>query len=80
MSAPEYVDLHLSEDDFDNQQIDDDAGDEELFDCGFIRWEGCSKAGSEECDFECPFSDHLFAQMARIQSRRENQRAKARQD
>ncbi len=25
--------------------------------CGFIPDRGCSKAGSEDCDFECPFRD-----------------------
>ncbi len=45
--------------------VDDDGGDlcdedEEIFDCGVYRDErgrilGCSMAGSEECDFECPY-------------------------
>lgn len=27
-----------------------------LSECGLIAGQGCLKAGSEECDFECPFS------------------------
>lgn len=30
---------------------------EEMFDCGMDRHGNCGKAGSEECDFECPYRD-----------------------
>jgi hypothetical protein len=40
---------------------DDDADDEEdpyeSFDCHMDRQGFCGKAGSEECDFECPYRD-----------------------
>lgn len=37
---------------------DEDEDNEPEFDCGFIPEEGmCMKAGSEECDFECPYSE-----------------------
>lgn len=49
--------------DFDDEQEydgDDEAGD----DCGFMRGMnheplGCGKAGSEECDWECPYRDEV---------------------
>ena len=39
--------------------IDEDENEYEywLDECGFIPGRGCSKAGSEECDWECPFHD-----------------------
>lgn len=33
--------------------------DEDLFDCGRDRRGYCAKAGSEECDFECPYRGRL---------------------
>lgn len=34
---------------------DDDGAEDNLIDCGFIPGEGlCTKAGTEECDWECP--------------------------
>lgn len=44
---------------------DAEARDQAGMDCGMItgrlgRPEGCTKAGSEECDFECPFRDELY--------------------
>lgn len=38
----------------DDEYLEDE--DEEFFDCGLMPDGGCSKAGSEECDWECPFS------------------------
>lgn len=29
--------------------------DEEWFDCGWVRGVGCTLAGTESCDFDCPF-------------------------
>lgn len=40
------------EDDF----LEDDL-DEEDFDCGWEPGEGCLMAGTEDCDFECPYRD-----------------------
>jgi len=38
--------------------IDDEPeSDDEEFDCGMDRHGNCGKAGSEECDFECPYRD-----------------------
>lgn len=31
-----------------------DEDNEDWFDCGWVRGVGCTKAGSEECDWECP--------------------------
>lgn len=28
--------------------------------CGFVPGYGCTKAGSEECDWECPFRDQEY--------------------
>jgi hypothetical protein len=38
---------------------DDDFDEEEEFDCGMDRSGYCGKAGSEECDWECPYSNEL---------------------
>lgn len=40
------------EDDFPEDDLEED---EEYFDCGYIPGEGCTMAGSEDCDFECPY-------------------------
>lgn len=46
----------MDEDAFDYDDSDDDADEEDWLDCG-LRIDGqCSKAGSEECDWECPYS------------------------
>lgn len=38
---------------------DDGAEDyESEFDCHMDRHGGCGKAGSEECEFECPYNKH----------------------
>lgn len=42
----------------------DEWDDEEEFDCGAMhdargRLLGCGKAGSEECDFECPYREDV---------------------
>jgi hypothetical protein len=39
---------------------EDDEDDYE-FDCGFIPGDGCSMAGSEDCDWECPYSHRLIS-------------------
>lgn len=36
------------------RDIEDDE-DYWLQECGWVRGQGCTMAGSEECDFECPF-------------------------
>lgn len=38
---------------FDDEDGFDD-GDDEFFDCGMTPGGQCMKAGSEECDWECP--------------------------
>ena len=35
----------------------DDDEDTEEFDCGFLPGHGCQLAGTEDCEFECPYSD-----------------------
>lgn len=37
----------------------ENGGDELEFDCGMDSRGWCRKAGSEECDFECPYRDLL---------------------
>lgn len=41
--------------------VDDDEPDEDEFDCGFVVGEGCAMAGTEDCDFDCPWRDRLIA-------------------
>lgn len=45
----------MAEDDYDDFG-DDDEDDEDWLDCGLSIDGQCSKAGSEECDWECPYS------------------------
>jgi hypothetical protein len=49
-----YDDSYDDPDDF-----DDEFADEPDFDCGFIPSDGCLLAGTEDCDFECPYRDAL---------------------
>jgi len=35
-------------------ELDPDDDDDDLFDCGMMPNGQCSKAGSEECDWDCP--------------------------
>ena len=41
------------------QEMDEDYGEyeDDEFDCGMDRNGNCGNAGSEECDFECPYRD-----------------------
>jgi hypothetical protein len=40
-----------------DEELDDDEEDEfEAFDCHMDRNGYCGKAGSEECEFECPYN------------------------
>lgn|SRR5262245_60868020 len=50
----EWLEMNYSDDSDD--VTDEDALEDLLSDCGMDREGYCSKAGSEECDFECPFS------------------------
>ncbi len=55
--------LQMGGDYFDWDDYDYEEGDElsePEFDCGFITGEGCSMAGTEDCDFDCPYRDELM--------------------
>lgn len=43
--------------------------DEEWFDCGWVRGQGCTMAGSEICDFDCPHRDDFLKGMRLTQAR-----------
>lgn len=47
-------DSDYSEEDFDNA---DDR--EEKFICAFVTGQGCSIAGTDYCQFDCPYKDNL---------------------
>jgi hypothetical protein len=49
--------LSLGADDCDDNDYD---GDDDMFDCSLGRDGQCGKAGSEECEFECPMRDSEF--------------------
>lgn len=51
----EYLELNYDYDD-DESPTDDDAMEHLIGECGKDRSGYCSMAGSEYCDFECPFS------------------------
>ena len=55
---PYWWEPEIDEDEVIESEIN--GGDEEDFDCGYVRGEGCSLAGTEECDFECPYRDVLY--------------------
>lgn len=40
----------------DGEHLDDEDDDYDTFDCAMDRRGQCGKAGSEECDWECPFN------------------------
>jgi hypothetical protein len=40
----------------DDSDIDDDESELDQFDCAMDRNGNCGKAGSEECEFECPYN------------------------
>lgn len=50
-----YSDRDLYEYDPEEEEIEDD---DEYLDCAMDRRGNCGKAGSEECEFECPFNRH----------------------
>ena len=56
----EYMNLNYSRDLVDDEDdgsfSDDDALEELAEDCGKDRHGSCSLAGTEYCDWECPFS------------------------
>lgn len=59
---PEYdddSDLDIG-DDFGDRDDEDDEYEEAVANCGQVRGMGCMKAGSEECDFDCPFRDAMY--------------------
>ena len=44
--------------DFSDEYDDGTEDYEPEFDCHMDRNGGCGKAGSEECEFECPYNKH----------------------
>lgn len=70
--------------DMDASDYDDDVdyeaeGEEEYYDCGMICDRrgnpiGCQDAGSEQCDFECPNRDYLYACLAKRSGKQGNHR------
>jgi hypothetical protein len=53
-------------DEWDDDPEFDDAEDDEFFDCGMTPDGQCMKAGSEECDWECP----IMADIHRAEAKR----------
>lgn len=52
---PNYCDDVPDRDDLDYYESLTDDEDEGYSDCGMDRHGNCGKAGSEECDWECPY-------------------------
>jgi hypothetical protein len=54
----EYDEITRDFGDFNDDAFDDDADELEdaMQNCGMLQDGSCMKAGSEECDWECPFS------------------------
>ena len=56
--------------DYDEDSIEEDEYEEDDFDCGMCidsdgRLAGCQLAGTEECDWDCPYRRTYEAMMAR---------------
>ena len=47
-------------DDHDRSTYDDEDEDDEYLDCGLMPDGQCLKAGSEDCDWECPMRNSEF--------------------
>lgn len=63
-------DIPLDDDNWeDDDGIRDEWDDEPEFDCGWVPGMGCTKAGSEECDWECPNRRNYEKGMALTQAR-----------
>lgn len=45
---------------WDDYDYCEEDNEDEQFDCGFVTGEGCSMAGTEDCDFDCPYADELM--------------------
>jgi len=58
-----YESCIAEEPDYDREY--DDFDDDEFFDCAMDRSGQCDKAGSEECDFECPIMADIHRKEAR---------------
>lgn len=56
-------------DEWDDEEREADPLDEWLDRCGWVRGQGCTLAGSEECDFECPFRRDLERGLALTRAR-----------
>lgn len=56
MFIREYDLIFGDDDDF----FEEETPEEENFDCGFIPGEGCQLAGTEDCDFNCPYHDAVL--------------------
>lgn len=54
----------------------DDGETDEYYDCGWVRGVGCTLAGTEECDFECPFRDDNYKGLRLTQARLAKREAK----
>ena len=59
-TAPDYLDQQDDDDGLDPSEDEEDYSD-----CGWTPGGGCSMAGSEECDFECPNRDSMIAELNR---------------
>jgi hypothetical protein len=66
----DYDDNYVPDEDLDDDtdlDPDDEEDDfeREMDECGQIRGGGCMYAGTEYCDWECPFSRQMYANASR---------------
>ena len=59
----------LEDFDDDDDGLPDDE-EEDFSNCGWMPGGGCSLAGSEECDLECPNRDSMIAELDRKEKRK----------
>lgn len=62
---------------WDDKEFDDGDDGEFEFDCGMYPDGQCGKAGSEECDFECPVMAEIHRDHARARAQKSAEQAAA---
>ena len=70
--AEPYDDYWGDEDDLWEDETDE--WEEALANCGYVPGEGCTLAGSEECDFVCLLRDDNYRHLGRSQAAQHRER------
>ncbi len=56
----------MTDEDYEDSDCDYEDDEDPDFDCGWTpEGGGCSLAGTEDCDFECPYRDDMIRDLKR---------------